>query len=127
MCLVPSNDLSDLTLSFIAAVRISADLKYSLSWAYGGFLADVPKRLGTSKALDFASRALIAAHLCFSSPGRVISPHALSEYTKAIRALRITLDDPKEACTASTLCAVNILLITQVRIYNWANLLGKSN
>lgn len=112
-CYSPSNNQDQLTLAFIDAVRISANLKYSLSWAYGSFLADVPKRLGTNKALDAASRALIASHLCFSTPGRIISCQALSEYTKAIRVLRLSLDDPAEACSASTLCAVNILLITQ--------------
>jgi len=75
----PSNEQSKLTLAFIDVVRVSTDLKYSLSWAYGAFLADVPRRLGINNALDAASRALVASHLCFSSSGQVSSIQALTQ------------------------------------------------
>lgn len=115
ICSAPSNDQSMLALALIDAVRISTDLRYSLSWAYGAFLADVPKRLGASQALDTASRALVESHLCFSSPGQVMSSKALAAYTQAVGALRKSINDPIVARSNNTLCAVNILLITQVR------------
>lgn len=58
ICQSPSNDQSRLTLALLDAVKLSTDLKHSLSWAYGAFLADVPKRLDISEALDIAARVL---------------------------------------------------------------------
>lgn len=110
----PTNEQGRLEKAFLSKVMISDDLQYSLSWAYGSFLVEVPLRLGTNNALDAAARALVSVHTCFSSPSRTMSVQALSQYTQAITALRNSLDNPAQAYSSSTLCAVNILLIAQV-------------
>jgi hypothetical protein len=109
----PSNDLTSLAHAFVYTMKASTDLKYNLSWAYGGFLEDVPRRLGTNEALDTSADALVTAHSSFCAH-RTVSVAALTKYSRALNMLRIYLDDPVKACTSDTLCAVALLLICQV-------------
>jgi Fungal Zn(2)-Cys(6) binuclear cluster domain len=116
ICYTPSNDLTVLVNAFTERVKLSkdADLRYSLTWAYGGFLVDVPRRLGINAALDAAAKALTTSHLRFITSGSEATPQELSEYSSALNLLRISLDDPAVACSANTLCAVMLLMICQV-------------
>ncbi len=114
----PSNEQTVFVHAFTHGIKLNlgSDLRYSLTWAYGGYFLDVPKRLGTSDALDAAAVALSTAHLRYLSPesGQKVTTEALTRYSHALHVLRVSLDDPVEACTTNTLCAVYLLLICQV-------------
>jgi hypothetical protein len=112
--LPPSNELTFLTSVFVQTLKPSTDLRYNLVWNYGGFLAEVPQRLGTNEALDASVYAVCAAHSSFCVY-KDISVEALTKYSHALRMLRVCLDDPVKASTPETLCAVMMLLICQVR------------
>lgn len=111
---LPQNELNLLVSGLIPAIRRSTDFRYSLFWAYGNFLEDIPRRLGLHEALDASVTALVAAHADFCS-SRAITPQALGKYSQGLRKLRVCLDHPVEASTAETLAAVMILMICQVR------------
>ncbi|KIX10626.1 uncharacterized protein Z518_01710 [Rhinocladiella mackenziei CBS 650.93] len=112
----PSNALTILVSGFAERVQPATNLKYNLIWAYGGFLLQVPKRLGSNEALDAAASCLITAHQRLIIAGGDVIPQALAKYSQALNALRKCLDDPVEACSANTLCAVMILLMCQMFI-----------
>ncbi|OJJ50390.1 hypothetical protein ASPZODRAFT_57642 [Penicilliopsis zonata CBS 506.65] len=109
----PANERTSLVKAFIYAVSPSSDLRYSLFWTYGDFLVDIPPRLGESPALDASADALISAHVSFSSCRGTTSVHALTKYSRALQALRSALDDPIQAVSSNTLCAVMLLLLCQ--------------
>lgn len=109
----PTNSVTLLAQAFVSTIRLTTDLKYNLAWSYGGYLEEVPQRLGSNEALDAAADAVVSAHLSFCAH-RVTSVNALNKYSRALRKLRICLDDPTESCTANTLCAVALLLVCQV-------------
>ena len=111
----PINAQTLLTAALIDKLKPSADLRYHLSWTYGGYLEDIPRRLGNSEALDAAVDALVYAHSHFAGSQKSVAPESLHKYCHAIATLRISLDDPFEARTAETLCAVTLLLLCQVR------------
>ncbi|OQE28611.1 hypothetical protein PENSTE_c003G08668 [Penicillium steckii] len=103
---VPSNELAS---SLIGSLNIT-DIRYALEY-YGYFLKDIPRRLGNSPALDAAVRALVTAYPYFH--GRDFPPEALMHYGRSLRTLRESLNDPVEARSANTLCAVYIITICQ--------------
>lgn len=109
-----SNHLTVLAQALAAAMALETDLRYHLSWAYGAYLNMVPCRLGMNEALDTAVDALVTTHVGFSC-SRKISMESLAKYSRALGALRKCLDDPDLAVASETLCAVSLLLITQVR------------
>jgi hypothetical protein len=107
----PSNETTKIASAFIFILEVT-DLRYDLS-CYGPFLKDIPKRLGSNTALDASVNVLTSA---FSSLyTRQQSLETLSRYVNALKALRICLNDPSQAWTANTLCAIYLLLICQVR------------
>jgi hypothetical protein len=97
-------------------LKASTDLRYHLSWTYGGYLEDIPQRLGRSEALDAAVDALVCAHSSFAGPGREVSPMSLRKYSDAIATLRVCLNDANQASSADTLCAVTLLMICHVSV-----------
>jgi len=108
-----SNRLTNLTNAFIQTINRSTDLRYNLWWAFGAFMEDVPCRLGSNDALDCAIDAVTTAHRDFCSRHNA-SVDALAKYSKALRTLRIYLDDTFHAQSSNTLCAVTVLLICQM-------------
>lgn len=91
------------------------DIRYQLLWNFGGYLADVPRRLGMNPALDVASDALVSVHTSFCSQGHYVhDPRVLAKYSKALVVLRDALDDPDKAYSSETLCAIMLLMIVQV-------------
>ncbi|KAJ5899551.1 transcriptional regulator family: Fungal Specific TF [Penicillium taxi] len=111
-CSSPGNELSLLRSAFTKTINRSTDLRYNLWWAFGGFLEDIPRRLGTNEALDHAIDTLTTAHGSFCI-GRKASVETLTKYSHALRTLRIYLDDRVHAHSSSTLCAVMVLLVCQ--------------
>ena len=111
----PSNETTLLVNALIAKLKASDDLRYNLSWTYGGFIEDIPRRIGTNQALDAAVAALVTAHSHLGShQGTFATCQSLVKYSHALKTLRACLDDPVTARKAETLCAVMILLICQV-------------
>jgi hypothetical protein len=108
-----TNSVTLLAQAFVSTIGLTTDLKYNLAWSYGDYLEEVPQRLGSNEALDAAADAVASAHLSFCAH-RMTSVDALNKYSRALRKLRICLDDPVESCTANTLCAVALLLVCQV-------------
>lgn len=92
-------------------------MKYNLMWAYGGFLEDIPKRLGFNEALDTAVDALIEGHSSLYARHEP-SIKAFTKYCHALQKLRVNLDNPVRACASETLGAVRLLMICQVSLRN---------
>lgn len=106
--------MSLLASALIRKIGTSCDLRYNLSWSYGGFIEDIPRRIGTNEALDTAVAALVSAHSHFSSnSGSLTLVESLTKYSHALKALRRYLDNPVRARQSETLCGVMLLLICQ--------------
>ena len=111
----PSNPMTKLALAFAGRIDPTMDMRYQLLLTFGGYLADVLRRLGTNLAFDAASDALVAAHTNFCSNGHFVPEHGLlAKYSQALNALRDVLNDPDKAYSSETLCAIMILMIVQV-------------
>jgi hypothetical protein len=113
VAIVPSNKVTLLAQGLAATMKKQTDLKYNLVWAFGGYLALVPQRLGVNEALDTAVDALVTAHASFASR-KEVSVSALTKYSMALGALRKCLNNPRTAGSSETLCAVMVLLSVQV-------------
>lgn len=109
---IPSNGITLLIKAFIEKMEVK-DIKFDLSFSCGPFLEEIPKRLGTSEALEAATSAFTKAYQYHHNPCR--TDEMLSSYIRAIKALRITFNDPTKACTADSLCALYLIWICQVR------------
>ncbi|KAJ5693458.1 hypothetical protein N7462_002881 [Penicillium macrosclerotiorum] len=103
---MPSNKLA---MSLISTLDIT-DVRFDISY-YGQFLKEIPKRVGTSLALDASVKAVVTAYPYFRHQN--FSPAAYLEYCKSLRALRESLSDPIEARSTNTLCAVYLITICQ--------------
>ncbi|KAE8444367.1 hypothetical protein EG329_000567 [Mollisiaceae sp. DMI_Dod_QoI] len=112
----PSNETTVLTNALVTKLKALDDIRYHLSWTYGGFIDDIPRRIGTNEALDAAVAALVSAHSTLASrrvtDGQV-SFGSLAKYSYALKTLRLYLNDRSRARKAETLCAVMLLLICQ--------------
>ena len=106
----PSNNLTIVTSAFCSVLEVK-DIRYDLS-VYGPFLKDIPRRLGSSAALDASVNALTTGLSFVHSRRR--SPEVYESYVQALKALRICLNDPEEVGSANTLCAVYLVMVCQV-------------
>lgn len=87
------------------------DIRYSVG-AYGGFLTEIPRRLGVNQALDASVDALTTAFSSVYTHQR--TSEALAKYTQALTSLRVCLDDPAKSHQPETLCAIYLVMICQV-------------
>ncbi|KAG8530539.1 uncharacterized protein KY384_005042 [Bacidia gigantensis] len=58
----PTSDLDRLTQAFVSKASPSIDISHQLVMNFGGFLAEVPRRLGVNEALDAAAGVLVTAY-----------------------------------------------------------------
>jgi hypothetical protein len=88
-------------------------LRFNLALSFGGWLAEIPARIGVNKALDAAVAAITDAH---SEKCRYQRPTAssLAKYSNGLSALRVSLDETSEATSSETLAAVLMLMNCQV-------------
>lgn len=114
---VPGNALST---SFAKTLTIT-DVRYDITY-YGAFLRDIPRRLGSSAALDASVKAVVTAYPYLHHQN--FTPDAYMEYCNSLRALRESLNDPVEARSSNTLCAVYLITICQVRHLRLDSLTG---
>ncbi|KAF5865958.1 hypothetical protein ETB97_001534 [Aspergillus alliaceus] len=102
----PSNALTVLSQAFVRAIHPSMDIRWNLAWVYGGFLRDVPARLGTNEALDAAADAVVSMHSSFCAT-RKMSVQALGKYSRALTTLHVCITDdckgflPAKGCVAT--------------------------
>ena len=111
----PSNQLTNLTQSFISVLAPSLDISVQLVGNFGGFLFYVPSRLGANPSLDAAADLLVTAHRRYCCAGHPDpNPQLIVKHSRALSALSMCLNDPVQASSSETLCAVMLLLICQV-------------
>ena len=112
---MPPNPLESLTALMVSKISVK-DPRYDVGWAYGPFLAGVPKRLGHSIALDAATEAFVVSLPPSSHHRKHPDSSALQSYIVALEATRIALADPVQSTNIETLCAAYFLLVCQVSI-----------
>lgn len=113
---LPSTQQTLFVAAMVDSVRISltSDIRRNLTWGFGDYLVEVPKRLGTNAALDAAAMALMKCYSRFLQTGSRATPVEISSYGHALTMLRTCLEDRAVAQSANTLCAVMMLMICQV-------------
>ena len=117
----PTSDLTSLTLAFVKSVDPSLDIRFSLVFNLGGYLAEVPRHLGFNEALDASASALVKVYTWYCAGGIEHNRDILQSYSTALNALRQCLDHATKAQTPETLCAISLIMIVQVRMSssNW--------
>jgi hypothetical protein len=114
----PSNETTAAISALVSALEFK-DLGYDLS-CYGGFLKEIPKRLGTNNALDASVTALTTAFSSMLTHQHTQSVEAVSKYGNALKSLRISLQNPARAGTIDTLCAIYLVMVCQVSVISGA-------
>ena len=109
-----SNKTTRLTAAFVGSIGNSTDIRYQLAWNFGAYLRDIPRRLGTSKALDAASDSLVTAHAHYCPGQFVANAEVLKKNSHALAMLRNDIDDKVQSRKSETLCAIMVIMITQV-------------
>lgn len=107
---VPSNATVQLAHAFVHKLQVS-DLRYGL-WVYGNFLEDIPRRLGTNSALDTAVDLLTTTSSVLHT--KTVSVEMQQKYLEALASLRMTLEGAADFEAADILCAVHLVIISQV-------------
>ncbi|GAB1211365.1 hypothetical protein ATERTT37_000478 [Aspergillus terreus] len=106
---IPSNDALEMAGSLIALLKVQ-DVRYDLSY-YGLFFSQIPKYVGTSRALDASIGALVAVFPVLYTTE--VSRDALVQYGNALKTLRATLQDPTESRTVGTMCAIYLIMVCE--------------
>ena len=111
-----SNKNTSLISAFIGRIEEIVEIRVQLLWNFGVYMREVPRRLGTSAALDAASDALVVSHREFCMARRFGSNHqVLYKHTCALAILRNQLGDTVKARLSETLCCMHHgAVITQV-------------
>lgn len=109
---VPGNSLTRETSALVALLRIT-DLRYDVS-GFGGFLKDIPRRMGRNKALDASVNAFTTLYPILYSQNMHVSSAMLAAYVRALESLRISLEDRMTAQTPETLAAIYLVTLSQV-------------
>ena len=113
----PSNDMTRLTGAFVSKISPSVDISHQLVGNFGGFLLEIPKRLGTNAALDAAADVLASAFARYCAGYRNADANILVKHSRSLSALRECLNNPIEARSSETLASVMMLSIYEVRTY----------
>ncbi|KAF7909336.1 uncharacterized protein EAF01_003054 [Botrytis porri] len=98
---MPGNKTISVAGSFISVLEVK-DIRYDIG-VYGAFLTEIPKRLGSSAALDASVNAISTSYKSIYSRTKPVE--ALESYGRGLKALRVALNDPKEAVEANTISA----------------------
>ncbi|KAL3478032.1 hypothetical protein BJX99DRAFT_224901 [Aspergillus californicus] len=106
---VPSNETMDISRDFIQVLQVT-DIRYDVTW-YGPFLENLPRRIGSSPALDAAIGAVTGAVTAIRT--RQGFPDAIGRYVKGWKALRTCLNDPVQTTSIHTVCAIYLMMICQ--------------
>lgn len=105
----PSNETTQTLASFVSILEIT-DPRYDLN-TVSYWLADLPRRYGTNKALDMAMQTVSVAFPCFSS--KKVTTEALEAYDKATKYVHLYLNDARSNVDTECMCAIFLLLVAQ--------------
>ncbi|RDW93648.1 Zn(II)2Cys6 transcription factor domain-containing protein [Aspergillus mulundensis] len=108
-CQIPSNDTVDIAKDFIEVLQVT-DIRYDVTW-YGPFLESLPRRIGSSPALDAAVGAVASVVKALRTQKNF--PDAMARYVKGWKALRTCLSDPEQTRSIHTVCAIYLMMICQ--------------
>ena len=108
----PSNETTLLTSSLIEKMEVK-DLRYNVPFACGVVFKDLPQRLGSDPALDAAIIAFTTSLPLVLTCQR--SPQMHRRYGNALSRLRTRLANAVQARNASTICAIYLIWLCQVR------------
>ncbi|KAF9895140.1 hypothetical protein FE257_000042 [Aspergillus nanangensis] len=106
---IPSNEITLMGGSLVSLLNVE-DVRYDVSY-YGPFLGQIPKYLGTNKALDSAVGAL--THTFTALHTNQLSREAYTSFGKALKNLRTTLLDPEQGRSVSTMCAIYLIMVCE--------------
>ena len=107
----PSDRLSQSLVACFGVRRTGYELKL-----LGAYMEHIPSRVGRSHVLDDAITCFLDA---YSAALRGTPPHMCSNYLlygNALRSLQNVIEDPVEAYTTETLCAV--ILIQRIEVWH---------
>lgn len=110
---VALSETERLRFELVSAFR-DGDPGYQFNKLGQRWMDDLPRRLGSTPALDNACACLAAAYASMvrrSDPSTYIDP---VRYSKALQSLRTSLQNPKEGFSTHTLAACAILYIIEV-------------
>ncbi|KAK4499327.1 hypothetical protein PRZ48_009840 [Zasmidium cellare] len=98
---LPTTELTLLIAAFLDTIKSSTPVRFNLADTLGPFLRLLPQRLGTNRALDAATSALISVHsgVCKGQLGDVDTAKL---YSKGLATLRLCLCIPSEASSIET-------------------------
>lgn len=108
---VPANALVRETGAFISLLNIT-DLRYDVA-GFGGFLKDLPRRMGRNMALDASVNAFTTLYPVLYSENIHVSPVMLAAYVRALECLRLMLEERVTAQTPETLAAIYLVTVCQ--------------
>ena len=106
----PSSDVTIIANAFISALE-ATPFQTQMPY-YGNFPQHIPRRLGHNDGLDSAVCALTSALPALS--GNPPTSTTFRKYGKALRHLRVCLSNPTEMHSPETLCAMYLIMVTQV-------------
>lgn len=107
---VPSNARNLLAQNLVAQLQPANDLRYSVTWMWGPHMNDLPRRIGTSAVLDAAINTLLAVnHDIRTFLSQFDERVLLQAYHRAVRCIRVRLQDSAAMDDPETLCAVLML------------------
>lgn len=109
-----SNDETRVAAAYVDVAAPASNIVYSFSLAFGDFLTHIPRRLGTSDALDAAARAFTTVTASYRNGTSVCNEQALQDHVEALRALRTSLDCSATAGASQTLCAAQLIMTYEV-------------
>lgn len=114
----PNNETLRLSTELSTTISYRSDLRYSISFAWGSTLEQIPRRLGINKALDAAVTTILQDYYDVCIGSNSASPHALGvKYLfRSMELLRGILDDPSQHGQPETLCAVMLISISMVGV-----------
>lgn len=112
---VTLNATERLRFELVGAFR-DGDPGYQFTKLGQRWISELPKRLGSSTALDDACACLAASYQSMvrkNDPSTWTPP---ARYSKALKSLRTSLQSPKESFSMNTLAASAVLYLVEVRI-----------
>lgn len=114
----PPDILSSLFTSFARSIDgRDVDTGHHLAFNFGAFLHDIPRHLGSNESLDTAADALVSGYDHFLRHERSTPPSmvCLRKYSRAVKSLRKGLSTVEDACEPATLCAIQLVMMVEVR------------
>lgn len=114
---IRSNPLSksmSIAQSLVSIIE-SPGLPYDIPCS-GVFFSQLPRRLVSCPTLAIATSAMVKTHQSLHNHNETLYRQALSHHGTALRAVRNMLQDPSQAYSVNTACAIYLIMACQVRL-----------